>query len=211
MNDIDLENRVRDAAPHPAALNGLAAHRARIIAEARGSASAVFDAHVQANEQDLLRYFQRRLPNGADAAEAFGELMLLAWRLRRRIPDEPVNARMWLFSAARNVLRDSRPTSARRSAAVARLADDLRTQAPPPRDDASVEVQDAIDRLPDDDAELVRLTYWEGLASHEAAAVLGINPSTARSRLSRAKQLLRLALEEGDEEEESAHVRTASV
>lgn len=39
MNDLDLENRIRDAAPHPASLNGLAAHRIRILNEARASRS----------------------------------------------------------------------------------------------------------------------------------------------------------------------------
>lgn len=157
--------------------------------------SSALEAHIRANEADLLRYFQRRLFNGADAAEAFGELLLTAWKLRRRIPDDPTQARMWLFVTARNVLRDARRTLARRSAAVDRLVRDMRTLAPPEWDDAAIEVRDALDRLSEDDAELVRLVYWDGLHSHEAAAVLGINPSTARSRLSRAKQQLRTALE----------------
>lgn len=33
--DLDLENLIRDAAPHPASMNGLAAHRTRILNEAR--------------------------------------------------------------------------------------------------------------------------------------------------------------------------------
>jgi RNA polymerase sigma-70 factor (ECF subfamily) len=158
------------------------------------SRQTVFEAHVQANEDDLLRYFQRRLLNSADAAEAFGELMLLAWRLRRRMPVDQNEARMWLFATARNVLRDSRRTLARRSAAVERLVADMQTLAPSLWDGNGVEVRDALERLPNEDGELVRLVYWEGLASHEAAAVLGINPSTARSRLSRARELLRVAL-----------------
>lgn len=51
-----------------------------------------------------------------------------------------------------------------------------------------MEVRAAIDTLAPDDAELLRLVYWDGLRSHEAAAVFGINPSTARSRLSVAKR-----------------------
>lgn len=151
------------------------------------------EEHLAANENDLLRYFQRRLVNGADAAEAFGELMLTAWKSRRKIPDDPTQARMWLFGAARNVLRDTRRSLARRSAAVERLADDMRSLSPV-REESSADLRDAISHLADDDAELVRLVYWDGLPSHEAAAVLGINPSTARSRLSRARDRLREAL-----------------
>lgn len=40
----------------------------------------------------------------------------------------------------------------------------------------------------------MRLVYWDGLKSHEAATVLGLNPSTARSRLSVVKRHLRTAL-----------------
>lgn len=178
----------------------------------RSSADAVFESTVHANENDLLRYFQRRLPNNADAADAFGELLLIAWKLRRRVPSDPTGARMWLFATARNVLRDSRRTLARRSAAVDRLKSDIHTLAAPAWDDSAMEVRDALNRLPEDDAELIRLTYWEGLRSHEVAEVLRINPSTVRSRLSRAKDQLRAAL--GDPEsdrEEHISVRTASV
>lgn len=178
----------------------------------RLATDAVFEANVRANENDLLRYFQRRLPNNADAADAFGELLLTAWKLRRRVPADSTGARMWLFATARNVLRDSRRTLARRSAAVDRLKGDVQTLAAPAWDDPAMEVRDALNRLPEEDAELIRLTYWEGLRSHEVAEVLGINPSTVRSRLSRAKEQLRAALEDPESDsEEHAGVRTASV
>ncbi len=166
----------------------------------RADADAVFETNLQANETDLLRYFQRRVLDNADAADAFGELMLAAWKLRRRVPDDPLRARMWLFATARNVLRDSRRTRARRSAAVDRMKSDVRALAAPAWDDAAIEVRDALSRLPEEDAEIVRLTYWEGLRSHEVAEVMKMTPSTVRSRLSRAKQLLRAALETPDDE-----------
>ncbi|MGK9221902.1 MULTISPECIES: RNA polymerase sigma factor [unclassified Microbacterium] len=154
-----------------------------------------FEAIIRDNEEDLLRYFQRRILNGEDAAEAFGELLLQAWKLRRRMPVEPVPARMWLFATARNVMLNSRRSLARRSAAVARLADEMRANAVAERqDEGSVAVRAALESLPEEDAELVRLVYWDGLRSHEAAAVLGINPSTARSRLSKSRQRLRVEL-----------------
>ncbi|MCD5342767.1 sigma-70 family RNA polymerase sigma factor [Arthrobacter sp. AK04] len=175
-------------------------------------AATSIDELVRHNAEDLLRYFQRRLLNDSDAAEALGELLLTAWKLRRRVPTDPTQGRMWLFVTAHNVLRDSRRTLARRSAAVERLVNDMRLLNGPTWDDTAIELRDALDRLPDEDAELVRLTYWDGLASHEAAAVLGINASTARSRLSRAKQQLRVALEEIDcEREGSTRVQAAPI
>lgn len=162
--------------------------------------SVLFDEVVRENEDALLRYFQRRLTNSADAAEAFGELLLTAWRVSRKMPTDRVEARMWLFGVARKVLLTARRTLARRSVALERFMEEMRTAEHPPVDDLSFEVRDAIDRLSDDDAELIRLVYWDGLRSHEAAAVLAINASTARSRLSKAKQQLRTALEEHDPE-----------
>ncbi|WP_157415523.1 sigma factor-like helix-turn-helix DNA-binding protein [Agromyces allii] len=89
----------------------------------------------------------------------------------------------------------SRRSLARRSAAVQRLVDDMRVHhAVGPSDELSIEVRAALETLPRDDAELLRLVYWDGLRSHEAAAVLGINNSTARSRIAEARQLLRVAL-----------------
>jgi RNA polymerase sigma-70 factor (ECF subfamily) len=133
--------------------------------------------------------------NDADAAEAFGETLLTAWRLKRKLPNDSVGARMWLFTVARNVLLNSRRSLARRSSAVQRLVEELRTSASPGKEDDVVSaVREALAKLPDDAAELIRLTYWEGLASHEAARILGIPASTVRSRLSKARDDLRLAL-----------------
>lgn len=159
-------------------------------------AATQFEALIRQHGPDLSRYFQRRLLNGADAAEAYGELLLTLWKIRRKMPADPVDGRMWLFATARNVMLNSRRTLARRSAAVQRLIDDTRAMEVPVKDDGLAgEVREAIASLSADDAELVRLVYWEGLRSHEAAAVLRINPSTARSRLSTAKRQLRASLE----------------
>jgi len=159
------------------------------------SGRTAFDDRIRENEQDLLRYFQRRLANDADAAEAFGELLLIAWKLRRKLPPDPVAARMWLFATSRNVLLNARRSLARRSAATVRFVDEMRTRpATTETDELALQMREAIAALAPEDAELVRLVYWDGFRSHEAAAILGINPSTARSRLSRAKQSLRAAL-----------------
>lgn len=88
---------------------------------------ARIDALVRVNIDDLLAYFQRRLLNNADAAEAVGELLFLTWKLRRRVPGDPTEGRMWLFATASNILRGTRRSLSRRSAAVARLVQDART------------------------------------------------------------------------------------
>jgi RNA polymerase sigma-70 factor, ECF subfamily len=177
-----------------------------------GHGAVSLEELVQANASDLLKYFQYRVPNREDAAEAYGELLLTAWRLRRKVPTDGTAGRMWLFATAHNVLRDFRRSAARRSAAVDRLASEMRVMPVAADDAEAIEVRDALARLPEQDAELIRLVYWDGLASHEAAAVLGINASTARSRLARARQRLRDALGGEDAEEDGiARLRPTTV
>lgn len=148
------------------------------------------------NERDLLAYFHRRIANPADAVEAFGELLLAAWRSRRRMPTEPTSARMWLFGVAHNVLRNTRRTLARRSEATQRMRELVATQeSSESATQRQGDVADAISTLAPEDAELIRLIYWDGFRSHEAATVLGIKPSTARTRLAKAKTSLRGVLE----------------
>ncbi|HJV09636.1 MAG TPA: sigma factor-like helix-turn-helix DNA-binding protein, partial [Acidimicrobiales bacterium] len=56
-------------------------------------------------------------------------------------------------------------------------------------------VHEALACLGDDDRELLTLSGWEGLTPLELAAVFGIPPATARTRLRRARQRLRVELE----------------
>ena len=145
---------------------------------------------------DLLGYFERRLANHEDAADALADTMLQAWRRVDRLPDDPTHIRMWLFGIAANVLANQRRATRRRTA----LTDRLRTQLTPnelaPGLDLAEQqaVRDAITRLPADLRELVMLVHWDRLTLAEAAHVLGLNPSTARSRYATARATLRETL-----------------
>lgn len=63
----------------------------------------------------------------------------------------------------------------------------------------------AIGRLPEDKADIIRMSALDGLSDKEIAAVLGITPGGARSKLSRARaQLKELIKGEGHEEDETS-------
>ena len=64
-----------------------------------------------------------------------------------------------------------------------------------PADPGDGQLLEAVDQLPPDDLELVRLVYWDDLSTEQAGAVLGIHPATARKRLQRARSRLRQLLE----------------
>lgn len=147
---------------------------------------------LAANARDLLGYFERRAER-EDAADLVAETMLAAWRRVDDLPADDEGARRWLFGIARNVLLNSQRTTRRRSRLAARLRDVL-ASAPVPAVDESTEVRDAIGRLDPPLAEIVQLVHWEGLSLADAAEVLGIPSSTARSRYQRAKEELRRTL-----------------
>ena len=148
---------------------------------------------IQTNSVDLLSYLGRRVAI-EDAPDLLGETFAIAWRREKDVPTDPEQARMWLFGVARGALQNYRRGQRRRWA----LAERVRNNASPsdlaPAADEHVEVRDAIARLEPDLSELVQLVHWDGMSLAEAAQIVGIPASTARSRYQRAKEQLRTAL-----------------
>ncbi len=62
---------------------------------------------------------------------------------------------------------------------------------PAVEDDHSIEVADAVCRLPRDYRELISLYYYDGFTTREIASVLKRNESTVRGQLGKARQLLK--------------------
>lgn len=136
------------------------------------------------NSPELLRYFRRRARPEEDAADLLAELCLTVWRTRARVPHLDEEARMWLYGVAHNTLRNWARGRRRHDERTQRLREEVRTHAAPPDLD---EVRGAIDRLPPDQSELVRLIHWEGFSVVEAARIIGTSESTARGRYQRAR------------------------
>ena len=159
-------------------------------------ARARMRAALHATSSDLLGYFERRVDVREDAADLLGETMLQAWRRHESVPEDAVRQRMWLFTIAGHVLANHRRSRRRRGALTDRLREHLST-APVidgPDEAEQHAVRDAVRRLPDAHRELVMLIHWDGFAVAEAAELLGLNPSTARSRYAAARETLRDAL-----------------
>lgn len=150
------------------------------------------ESALRACADDLLRYFVGRLDR-EDAADAVAEVMRAAWSRANALPANPQEARMWLFGIAGHVLAHARRGTLRHSRLGSRLRAELSTTSAPPAD-SGIEVRDAIARLDDDLAEIVRLVHWDGFSLAETAMIVGIPSSTARGRYQRAKQQLREAL-----------------
>lgn len=156
-------------------------------------ATAEFRGALRGAADDLLGYFERRVSMRDDAADLLAETMLQAWRRSEAMPAEPDRRRMWLFTIAANVLANYRRSTRRRNALTERLRQHLAPPSEPDLAEANA-VRDAVLRLPEAQRELVMLIHWDGFSIVETAEILGLNPSTARSRYSAARNVLRQAL-----------------
>ena len=149
---------------------------------------ARFAALVRDDLVDPLRRFLLRRTDPDTADDVLSETLLVCWR---RFDELPEPALPWAYGVARNVLANAARSERRQRRVTARVVsvDPPREEAEPEgsRDDA---VHDALARLGDDDAELLRLWAWEQLTPAEIAAVLGVTPNAVSVRLHRARARL---------------------
>lgn len=128
------------------------------------------------------------------------------------LEDEP---RLWLYGVAHRVLANHHRGRRRREQLSRRLGAVIAEHAVADPADAigmAALVRDAMEQLPADDREILRLTAWEGLSSPQIAVVLGIPPATVRTRLRRARRRFRDAMgcDPGQEEgKRSGLIRTS--
>ncbi|QEO14556.1 sigma-70 family RNA polymerase sigma factor [Agromyces intestinalis] len=159
-------------------------------------ASTRLEAAYLANAADLLSYLGRRVADRADAADLLGETFLVAARRAALIPRDEEQARMWLFGVARRVLANAARGDVRRVRLAARLREQVAALPPELPTDDAIEVRAAIERLPVDQAEVVRLVLWDGFTLAQAAAIVGASEPAVRSRYQRARATLRALLHE---------------
>lgn len=144
----------------------------------------------------LVGYVARRMANPTAAPDVVADVFTTAWR---RLDDVPPGgeARLWLYGVARHTLANWRRGEQRRDRLSSRLRGELRvlaTHAATAAQDV-LEVRAALERLADDDRELLRLTAWEELTPSEIAAVMELPAGTVRRRLHDARNRLRAELD----------------
>ncbi|GHH88444.1 siderophore-interacting protein [Streptomyces capitiformicae] len=199
--------------------------RARLRAGDPQAFAQLFRAHARA-----VYSHAARLTADPSAAEDVVSLTFLeAWRLREKLlPDAELTGiddgdgslRPWLFGIATNVLRNTRRTARRHSAALARLPERRadRETVPDFADELVGRMEDserlaaarvALTKLRRREREVFALCVWSGLSYAAAAEALEVPVSTVRSRLARARQRLR-GLAEAELVRQSAARRTGT-
>ncbi len=148
----------------------------------------------------IKAYLLRLGANAAQAEDVAQETMLTVWRKAASFEPAKADAATWIFTIARNrridVLRRERyPT----------LSDEGQDQRPDdaPLADETIGVterqrllQKAVAALPADQAEVVRLSFFEDRPHSEIERALGIPLGTVKSRLRLAMTRLRKVMGE---------------
>jgi RNA polymerase sigma-70 factor (ECF subfamily) len=147
--------------------------------------------------EPLQRYLRRRA-RPADADDAFAEVLMTIWR---RLDDAPADQILaWSYGIARRVLANQRRGQSRHLRLVEKMeSEPVPTHSPDPADSGpDPELTAALERLTDDDREVLHLWAWEQLEPREIAPVLEISVNAATLRLSRARKKLADSLSRQD-------------
>ena len=149
---------------------------------------------VSRHWSSISRFFRSKI--GDEGADLISQTLLACVEGRDRI--EGGNVKAYLFSVARRRLADHFRQRAR-SPVVDLSMSALADIAPGPateldRNQRKELLRAGLARIPLDDQIALELSYFEALSTREIATVLEIPENTVRSRLSRARDKLRVAL-----------------
>lgn len=147
-----------------------------------------FERVAMCHARSLLRVARRLTFDSFEAEDLVQECLLLAWRGFHQF-QQGTNARAWLFRILFNVFYAR--GRKRRGEAVMLTADLAAVEAPL---DEAVEMARALDELQIDHRTVLLLAVVEGFTCAEIAAILGVPAGTVMSRLSRARQAMRMRL-----------------
>ncbi|MGA2712791.1 MAG: sigma-70 family RNA polymerase sigma factor [Bryobacteraceae bacterium] len=149
-----------------------------------------FERVVMCHSRSLLRV-ARRLTSGSSVAEDLvQECLLLAWRSFHQL-HMGTNARAWLFRILFNTFY-AQGRKQQRVPNTVPLTAEVGTVTPAL--DEAMEVTRALDALPLDHRTVLLLGVVEGFTCGEIAEILAVPVGTVMSRLSRARQAMRMRL-----------------
>lgn len=171
-----------------------------VSTEIASSAAARCNAWYTAFGTAVYRYIRFHVDSADEAEDVTADTFLRVLESGDRYDPERAEARVWVFTIARNVLRDHfRRAKVRKHVTLSAMRD-LATGAPSPeerlvREEQIERLLHGVRRLNDSDRELISLRYGSELGFAKIGAVLGMREGTVRTRLWRALARLRKHLE----------------
>jgi RNA polymerase sigma-70 factor (ECF subfamily) len=147
-----------------------------------------------------LKFFIIRLgadPNGAD--EVVQEAMLLVWRRAETFDPEKASLSTWLFTIARNkrisiVRKKQLPAPDPEDPAFEPSVEPMQEQHIEASEQQAL-IRGALDNLPSDQVEIIKMSFFEGKSHQVIAETLCIPLGTVKSRARLALGKLRKVVE----------------
>jgi len=157
---------------------------------------------VERHHRVLFGYLARRV--GRDIAEdVTSETFARAFAQRARYDRARLDARPWLFGIATNLLRNHARSEGRQLRAYSRHGVQDRTHDDDAAVDARVDAKaqsqvlaGALEQLKAGDREALLMFAWNDMSYEDIAASLDIPVGTVRSRLNRARKIVKAHLAE---------------
>ena len=138
----------------------------------------------------LLAFIRRRVSDEADAEDILQEVFI---RIHRSLccSEDWNKPESWIYRIVRNLIIDYY----RRRRETVEIPEDLAAEADYEADEAqerlALSLRETIEALPEGYRQALILTEYEGLSQKEAAERLGLSLSGAKSRVQRARLMLR--------------------
>lgn len=196
-----------DARASPSRKSGLAEYlpasqlmTVQLVAVGRRRDREAFAALFRFFAPRLKRYFLRIGCPARQAEDLVQETMLRVWDRADRYDPGRAQASTWIFTVARNLRLDSLRGERRPEPESEALLGAL----PDPSDGADLmleshrreeRVRAALAALPEDQLEILQLSFFEEVAHSDIAQRLGLPLGTVKSRIRRALQRLRKTMD----------------
>jgi RNA polymerase sigma-70 factor (ECF subfamily) len=170
-----------------------------------GDEPTAFAELFQRHAEAVYNHCFRKTASWSTAEDLRSVVFLEAWRRRRDVRLHEESILPWLLAVANNVVRTRARSLRRHRSMLERLPVSL-VSPDDPEDEAISRlhdevqmrrVQEAIGSLTRGEQDVLALCVWAELDYAAAAVALGVPVGTVKSRLSRARQKLRLAVDDG--------------
>ncbi len=162
----------------------------------RGGDHQAFAQLVDRHLKALHGFAQRLLGNPADADDIVQETFLRVWHKADKWQPKPAQVSTWLHSIAHNLCIDFRRRNKVDTVDIADVEliephqpDDSRQQH-----DVAVQVEAALQQLPESQRSAIILCHYQDLSNREAADALEISVAALESLMARGRRKLKKIL-----------------
>jgi RNA polymerase sigma-70 factor, ECF subfamily len=160
----------------------------RLIHRARDGDRDAFGQLYRLHHAGITRMVRFRL--GPDHEDAVSDVFVRAWAAIPRYRETGAPFAAWLYGIARHVISDE-VARRRRTVPVAETPD----AGIPFQADDRLMLAEALDRLPDEQRQVIELKFLVGMRNPEVAAAIGISVGAVNAKQWRAFGALRVLME----------------